>query len=317
MALNPALQKLLASGVNKYSRAGGARLKPKEGINRYRFLAPTQQDCSWVKPDGTFWADVGVHWIKSDPNGKPLAVVGCDSIVNDKPCAVCAAIELAIANAPDEESRKLYEDMKPNKSVYVQVIDRSKGSTTGEDPQILELTPTTWGKVMSVIQQFAEEGEDVLDLASGMDIAISKSGKGLNTEYTVNVAPGQSKPVDKAIWGKLTDVFQYVQREFFRGEEQKALNAIAQISGITLPRLGGPAGTSGVQLTLPQTKTPSPALSSTAAQVEDAEIEQAVAEASEPVKAVAAPAKTITPQTDTGLTDEDVESVLAELDNIE
>ncbi|MER9496411.1 hypothetical protein NKI86_32185, partial [Mesorhizobium sp. M0320] len=65
MALNPALQKLISNATNKYSRSSGNRIKPKEGVNRYRILAPTPAQAPWVKADLQLWADCAVHWIKA------------------------------------------------------------------------------------------------------------------------------------------------------------------------------------------------------------------------------------------------------------
>lgn len=314
--LNQELRNLIASGVNKYNRANSQRTKPKEGVNRYRILAPSRAEAAWVRPSGQFYADIGVHWIKADKNGKPLAVVGCHSIMNDQPCPVCTAIDLALANAVDQDSEELYKSWKPNKSVWVNAIDRSKGSATGEDPIVLELPMGVWGKVWDLAQQYADEGQWIFDADAGVDIAISKSGRGLNTEYQVNVAAGNNhKPVDKAVFGKLVNVFEMAQKEFFRGDEQKALNIITQVSGVALPRLGGPA--SNAALTGPRTKTA--ALTSPAAQVEDAEViemDDGNVAAVAPVKPAApAQAQTVEASIDALSTDE-VDDVLAELDNL-
>jgi hypothetical protein len=276
MALSPAMQKLVSQASNKYSRSSGSRIKPKEGVNRYRILVPDV--------NAQFWADLGVHWIKAEKNGKPLAVVGCDSIVHDTPCALCTAIEMAIASAVDEESKELYTDWKAKKSVLVNVLDRSKASDKPDEAQILELTPTTFGAILGIVQQYAEEGQDVLDAAEGIDISITKTGKGLSTEYAVNVAPGASKPVTKAHIASCHDLAAHIEKEFFRGDETKALNSIAQIAQISVKGLAAPSG-----------KTPTAALTSRAAKVEDADepatddgVDEAAAAAEAEKKAAAA-----------------------------
>jgi hypothetical protein len=318
MALNPALRKLVSQANNKYNRSSGSRLKPKEGINRYRFLVPTKKDAPWLPDNGQFWADLGVHWIKADENGKPLAVVGFQ-----QPSKIAPAIDAAIEAAIDEESKKIAESWKARSSVLVNVLDRSKGSDNPDEPQILELTTTTWGKVMGVIQQYDDEGEDVLDPNSGVDIVITRTGKGLNTEYAVNVAPGKSQPVPAGALKACHDLKQHIEREFFRGDEPKALSYIAQISGVNLAMISGPS-------TGPRTKTR--ALSSSAAAVEEAEVlEEDVAEELEELeaeleeapkpKAAAKPAKKAAPvveEVDEEEADEDLDldDVLADLKNI-
>lgn len=317
MALDPRLMKLVSNAANKYSRSSGKRIKPKEGVNRYRIIAPTQKQAPWVSADGQFWAECGVHWIKATEDGKPLAVVGCDSVVNQKPCEICTAIDQAIASAIDEESKKLYEGWKARTSIFVNVLDRSKGSSNPDDVQILELTTTTWGKVMGVIAQFGEEGEDILSPTTGMDIVITRSGKGLNTEYAVNTAPGQNhKPVTADQIKAAIDLNDHIQKEFFRGDETKALAAIGQISGVSYaPRLAA------------SNRTPTRAITSQAAAVEDADAEEAALEALEeeeaapaaaPAKAeakpAAAPAKPAAPAE--ASVEEDMDDILAGLDDI-
>jgi hypothetical protein len=245
MALNPALQKMISGAANKYKGSGGKALKPKEGRNTYRLL---------MDPNSTnqFWADCAVHWIKADENGKPIAVVGDCDVVYQRPSVINAAIDMAINSAHDDESKKLFEGWKSRKSVILPVIERPKV----DEAELLELTPTTFGKIMDLIGLYMDSGQNILDPEAGLDIVITRTGKGLNTEYDVAVAPGAPKPIPTAIFATLPDPLAYIEREFFRGEEQKALNAIAQIAGVAVPKLGA----SGVS-------TPTAALTSAAASV--------------------------------------------------
>lgn len=261
MALSPELRKLVSGASNKYSRSSGTRIKPKEGVNRYRILVPDRKNAPWIPANGQFWADLGVHWIKAGENEKPIVVLGCESTVYQRPSRIAPLIDQAINSAIDEESKKLFQSWKAKLSVLVNVLDRSKGSPNPDEPQILELTPTTWGAVMGMIQQYDDEGEDILDAESGMDIIITRTGKGLNTQYSVNVAPGKSQPVPAAALKGCHDLLSHIEKEFFRGEEDKAIAAIGQIAGINVPRIGGPSR-----------GTPTAALTSAASQVEDAEV---------------------------------------------
>lgn len=305
MALSPALQKLVSQAANKYSRSSGTRIKPKEGVNRYRILLPD--------PNGQFWADLGVHWIKTElsDGAKPLAVVGCADVCFQTPCAIDTAIDQAIGSAIDEESKKLYESWRARKSVLLNVLDRSKGSANPDEVQILEITPTTFGAIMGIVQQYAEEGEDVLDAQSGMDISITRTGKGLNTEYAVNVAPGKSSPVTKAHLQACHDLAQHIQKEFFKGDEQKALNVISQTAQINVPRLAS--------------RTPTAALTSKAAAVaEEAAADDITADLDDdgtpPFEVEAeAPAKTVSKpvaQAEVPSDDDDLADVLADLDSL-
>lgn len=311
MALSPALQKLVSNAANKYQRSSGDRIKPKEGMNRYRIVIPN--------PDEQFWADLGVHWIKAEENGKPFAVVGCSDVCFGEPCEIDTAINEAIKNAYDEESRKLYESWRAKKTVLLNVLDRSKGSSDPDKVQILEITGGTFGNIMGLVQQFAEEGVDILDAVEGMDIMITKTGKGLQTEYSVNTAPGASKPVTKAHLGGVNDLKQHINREFFKGEEQKALTFIAQTAQIDVPRLGSAA------------KTPTAALTSRAAtvkqpveepEVETVEVDEGdIAQVEREEEATKpAPKKTVAAAVEeaaeAAVDDGDIDDVLADLDNL-
>lgn len=279
MALSPELKKMVSGAKNKYSSNNQKTVKPKDGRNAYRVLAPTSAQASWVPPSGQYWADLGVHWIKADKNGKPLAVVGDCDTVYQQPSVLNTAIETAINSAMDEESKELYNEWKAKKSVLLNVVDRS----AGEDPVVLELTGTTFGKVMDLINVYDDAGRDITDPVSGVDIIITKTGKGLNTKYEVMVDPAPPKPVSPDVLGRTTDLHEFIAQNYFRGEEQKALNCIAQIAGVAVPALTGPATAAGV-------RTPTAALSSSAAAVADASTASAPAAAQ--TAAAAAPVET-------------------------
>lgn len=222
-ALSPTLAALLKKTKSKYAGNAGRSVKLKEGSTRVRIL---QQD-----PDNQFWADLGVHWIKTEKNGKPVAVVGCHDVVKDEPCPICTAIEKAAASVVDDDTLEIIKEWRARKSVLVNALIRS-GSEASEDPVVLELTTTTFGHILSVIEQYAMDDINVLDPKEGVDFVIERKGKGLNTEYTVMPAP-KSKPVDPAVLERLTDLSDYIEKQFFRGEESKALRAIGQVTGVS------------------------------------------------------------------------------------
>ncbi|MBO6507561.1 MAG: hypothetical protein JJ979_03585 [Roseibium sp.] len=222
MALSPALKKMVSNAKKKYARADGKTVKFAEGKTTFRLLAE-----DFNVP---FWRDLGVHWIRTEKNGKPVAVVGCNSETYDKPCDVCAAIEVAAREAVDDETLDLVKSMKARRVILVPALVRkAPGDAASDDPQILEMTPTTWSKILEIIDEYGEE-TDVFDLKDGLDFVVTRTGKGLDTEYTVMPAP-KSQPVDAAVLKNLPDIDQYIESNFFRGEEQKALNAIATVSG--------------------------------------------------------------------------------------
>lgn len=229
-SLSPALAEMIKSAKNKYSRNNARTVKLKEGKTRVRILQ--------AKPTDKFWEDLGVHWIKTEKNGKPVAVVGCREAVHEEPCEICNAIERAMKTAVDDESIAIIKEWKTKKSVLLNALIRS-GSDASDEPQILEVTPTTFAQMCSIMEEYG----DMLDAKTGTDFIIERVGKGLDTEYRVMPAP-KSDPVPKGAIDKMHDLKEFVEREFFRGEERKALNAIAQMTGVTVSSaLSGPRGT--------------------------------------------------------------------------
>lgn len=272
MALSPALKKMVSTAANKYkSGNAGDITKPKDGRNTYRLICEGE----FVPASGQFWADLGVNWIKADENGKPLAVIGDCDTVYQTPSVVGAAIEMAVTSAIDEESKKLYEGWRARKSILLNAIDRASG-----DNIVLELTPTTFAKVLDQINLYSDAGADITLSQGGSDIVITRAGKALNTTYDVAIAPAiPGKPfadVTAEQTAKAGNLMEFIEAKFFRGEEQKALNFIQQISGVAVPRLEG--GTA---------RTPTAALASPAASVPDATV-AAQAEAAKAAELAAA-----------------------------
>lgn len=306
MALSPALRTLMKTTQNRYARTGDVA-KLKEGKNRIRVLQP--------KAGEKFWAEIGVHWIKADIKGKPLAVVGCTTEVYGTACPVCTAIELAMKAAVDDESIALIKSWNRKKSILVNALIRTD-DLENETPVVLELTPTTFTSMLSTIDEYADEDDDILDPTSGRDFVVERKGKGLDTEYVVMAAPKPSS-VKKDVLGRCTDLYAFIDKQYFKGDELKALNAITNITGVSVAAgaLTGPRGTA--------------LLTSAAGTVEGAEIEEKAEEriaeppktkpkakakpAAEPETVAETVAETSTADSDF---DDDLDAELADLDNL-
>lgn len=256
MALSPQLRGMISKAKNKYSQ-GGKTIKPKEGRNIYRVIAPAP-GTSGVGEDGQFWADSAIHWIKADDKGKPMAVVGDEEFVYQRPSVLNTAIQMAIESAVDEESKKLYESWRSRKSVLLNVVDRSTGQN-----EILEITATTFGKFLELYEIHLDAGQDLTDPASGVDICLTRTGKGLNTEYSITAQPGVSQPLTADQIKGVKDLNAFIAAEYFSEDNTKALNAVRQIAGIA-PPMGNTLGAA----------TPTAALTSAGASVADAAITQ-------------------------------------------
>lgn len=292
MSLKPEFLALIKNAKNKYSRNTSRTVKLKEGKTRVRILqAPSSPK---------FWADLGVHWIKTEKGGKPVAVVGCNDHVLNEPCPICTLVEKAMRSAVDDESMQLYKDMKVKKSVLVNALIRS-GEDKSEEPVILELSQKTFGNVISMIENYAEDYGNILDPKTGLDLTIERKGKSLSdTQYTVMPNP-KSEPVPAGALEKMHDLEDYIQKEYFRGDEAKALSVLSQMSGIPAP--GGSAAIGGASRSALLTKP-----------VHDEEVDD---EPAPPVKKAAKPApKKVDDDFDTDLPAEDLDNLLSELDDL-
>lgn len=336
MALSPALRKSVSEAKNKYGRSDGKRIKPAEGKNIFRIIAPTQDQAAWVGPSGKFWADLGTHWIKAEKNGKPLAVVGSRDVCYQEACPVGQAVDLALNQyAHDEQTKEIFKEWSVSKNVLFNAINRTTNADA-QEIEILEVRPSVAQQIFDLMEQYDDAGQDLTDLLSGVDLVINRTGKGLNTEYSVNAKPGVSKPVAKDALSKTHDLHDHIAKEFFRGDEVKALNAIGQIAGIPQDRLqalaiaGASSNTAALTsgaTAQASTKTPSAALTSAATAVEDAdvtsisdeELEAAVEAANaavDPTPATEEVAAVNTAASATALAAADVDDVLSELDNL-
>ena len=219
---------------NKYAKRTSNVIKIREGKVKIRILTS--------KANEKFWADCGTHWIKTEAGGKPVAVTGCHDIVREEPCPICTAIEKAAKSSVDDESLAVIKEWKGRRVILLNVLVRS-GPDASTEPQILEITPSTFSNLLSIIEEYSKEFNP-LDPDNGLDFIIERKGKGKNdTEYTVMPAP-KSEPVPNSTLERLHDLDEFIKKEFFRGEETKALKAIVGMTGITMSSIGGPRGTS-------------------------------------------------------------------------
>ncbi|NQZ54730.1 MAG: hypothetical protein HRT93_10840 [Piscirickettsiaceae bacterium] len=194
-------------------------VKPVSGKNKFRIL-PNPGD-----EEGQFWQDFGQHFIK-DTNDKLQAVYMCVEKTHERACPICEGIAQGINEAGDDEIIEALKESRSSSRVLVNALHLD-----GEDaktPVILELSPTTFEKVLELMEEYG----NVTSLSEGIDILITRSGTGLNTEYSVLPA-AKSKPVDAAVLKNLHNLGEYVEQEYDEGRN-KAIAAVSNVSGLML-----------------------------------------------------------------------------------
>jgi hypothetical protein len=214
--------------AKRKAATGGAKtIKPKAGRNRYRILP------GWrTNGDPTFFHDFGQHFIK-DAAGQVKAVYICADKTFGRPCEVCDAVAQGIAASTDDVTKKRIEEAKSSGRVLLNVLELD--GTQPTVPQILEVAPSVFnGKkgVGGIIALF-DEWPNMLDPNTGHDIIVEKSGSGLDTAYSVQIA-GSSKPVPAEALTKLVDLDAYVMQENAQAQ-QRALASVRAVAGLPAP----------------------------------------------------------------------------------
>lgn len=202
-------------------------IKPNAGRNRYRILP------GWRDGDPTFYHDFGQHFIKGTDN-QIKAVYMCVDQTYGKPCPICEQVATGIRMSTDDVITNALQQAKSSKRILMNVL--ALDSEQPDTPQVLEVGPSVF---MGVLNLFDEWGADLIDLEKGQDIVIHREGTGVNTKYTVQVG-AKSKPVSKAVMGKLNNLDEFVAQE---SEEvaKRAINALGTVAGV-MPALAAPRG---------------------------------------------------------------------------
>lgn len=288
--------------------------KLTDGRSRWRILP------SWRGADQPFWHDFGQHFVKNSA-GEIQAIYVCSEKTHGKPCEVCSVVAQSIKAATDDATLQLLNDAKANGRVLVNAFH-----IDGPEPtkvQILELPPTVFGDFVNLAEEFEQAGQSILDLNTGKDIIVTRTGKGKNTKYST-VPAAVSQPVPAAVMAQLNNLDEYVNQETSEGMT-RALTSVRSIAGL-LPAPTGGARPSGLPLAAAGAATlvdedlyaaaPMPAKAPAAAvpTVEDV-TPRAVAPAPAPVAAAPAPVAAApvaaTAATSTG--DDELDALLAGL----
>jgi len=209
-------------------------IKPPPGKSIWRVLP------GWDKADPlNFFHAFGQHYLK-DGEGKIKLVIGCPERTYDKPCEICELISVAIAEAPDDETRKRLKDARAQQVYLVNAVQVDKDAN---EPVIMAMPRTLFeNSMMEVLEEY---GPDMLDLNEGNDLIINRDGTGIDTKYTLTVrSAAKSKPIPESVWQKALNLEEYV-REDFEAKLDKAKAVIASSMGELPPALSDTGGSGG------------------------------------------------------------------------
>ena len=203
---------------------GVRTVRLKVGKNRVRLLP------SWRGEDDLeFWRDFGQHYIKG-MDGKMKSVYVCVDKTYGKPCPVCEAVKFGVDNAESDTIRQKILESRAQGRVLVNALVESDRET----PVILELSPTTFEKILDIVDQ--EDSYNVVtDLKKGIDLIIIKSGAGITTEYNVTTVISGSKPVDPSVMERINDLDLFVAQEN-EAKRVEATNSVKALSSAQVAR---------------------------------------------------------------------------------
>lgn len=231
--------------------------KLNPGKNRVRILPSwRKKEDGSIDMDGDFFHDYGMHFVR-DKESKIAAVYVCTDKTYGKDCPVCQAVYEGIRLAKDNGNvgmEKLLGQARASHRILVNALMRD--SSEPNKPVILELPNGVFEQMIDQIIAFADEGVSVIDPNEGHDFIITKSGSGIDTEYSVALAPkATAVTYDESL---VTDLDAYCSQESEQGL-LKAVRATTAVTGLPSPALAlsGPSegakatGTEGAFITPP------------------------------------------------------------------
>lgn len=186
MGLNiDALKKKLAETKEKTSRGGSGGgdfswWSPTDGRNVIRILPPND--------DAEFYAETLVHY-NLGPKKDKSAI--CRKAAGEKHCPVCDLVDELFKG--DKDDKAYAKRIKARGKYYFNVVDRSVEEDDENFGKVL-----VYGSGVTVFEELLgiicdPDYGDITDAKEGYDIIITKSGKGLDTEYKINARPKQTK----------------------------------------------------------------------------------------------------------------------------
>ena len=172
---------------------------PEAGRNVIRILPP--KDGSDI-----FWSEGKVHFQVGG------TMVSCLSNWGEE-CPVCERVE-ELKKSKSKSDKKLSDSMWPKTRAYMNIINRESEE---EEVEVMGCGP---GILKDVINMVCDpDYGDITDFNEGRDVIITKTGKGLKTEYKVmgkpKVSVASSNLSEEEVQGAMVDLDElFVKKEY-------------------------------------------------------------------------------------------------------
>lgn len=175
-----AMQEAQAREAQGYSRTEYDKLV--DGNNLRRIL--------WPKGDAESFYEEGMVHFGVGPEGKSMAVCAHNF---DKKCPICDYAD-SLKDSDDPEDKQVYNDIKAKRRIYINVLNRDADDPN--KPVVLPIGVMILRGILDIICD--PDYGDITDPEEGRDITIKRSGKMLNTKYSV-IAKPKTTPAAKGI----------------------------------------------------------------------------------------------------------------------
>ena len=201
--------------------------KPAMGKNKYRILPAWRKANAAEVAEGypaPFFHDFGMHWIKGEKGGKPIAVYVCAEKTFGRECDICGVIDPAIISAPDGEHKDLLKESRSRQTYLLNALH-----VNGQDrttPVLMEVGAIIFEGICEQIEEYG----DITDLETGTDVIINRTGSGFDTKYSVLPAKN-SDPVPVSVMEKVHDLDAICEQENAT-KAKAAMLAIGKVTGV-------------------------------------------------------------------------------------
>jgi ribosomal protein L12E/L44/L45/RPP1/RPP2 len=299
-----------------------------QGRTEFRIL-PSWKPLDEAGEQQAFWAEYGKHYIKKIVGGKEemAAVVACPDKTFAKECPVCDLVDKGLADAR-------LQGMEPSKAPAYQSRATQKfllnvlmlTGPTPTTPVVVTVGSQIFEQIIDIYEEYLNSDIDILDIETGVNLVVNRTGSGQSTAYTVQASPKGSSPI--TIPETLPNIDSMIELDFAKGGERKAVVALSEIVGVEPPDDAEYASSSiAGALTHDSDAIESDVIEGTLE--EDDDIEDAIAEIEEeakatpPPKASAKPKAAAKPKPESvaeetvDLDEEDFDALLSDLDDID
>lgn len=244
-------QRAMAEGAAKMAGNGGPKTTPiADGANRYRIL-PNWLSKSPLDPNTA--VKFGRHWVKGiaiDQAGKmttPIrGVTLCNKQTYGQPCPVCDEFWNAKSMGLTKELEDVLKQANAGTRFVVNALHRNSTNPEQVIPLELpygvaqELFGDGKGSQGVLLQWMAMTQRALpLDLQNGTDVIIRKTGKGIATQYKVEMCTDVSQPVPPSVLDHLIDLDAFVAKWKHTAEDEtKAIAGIREIAQAAMAGVG-------------------------------------------------------------------------------